>query len=411
MTRVYSPAEQRHALMAGFLGWTLDAFDFFILVFMLDRVATDLGVTKAAIVATLGATLAMRPVGALVFGLLADRYGRRRPLMANVVYFSIVEVACGFAPNYTVFLVLRALYGIGMGGEWGVGASLAMEIAPRRRRGLLSGILQSGYSIGYLLAALCARFVLPAWGWRAMFFVGGVPALLALYIRMRVPESDAWRQHRAPTVGALLRTVAGHGRTFLYLVVLMSLMLFLAHGSQDLYPDFLRTGHGLVVETISSLAILASVGAVAGAVVFGLLSESGRRRSMLVALGLVLAVIPFWAFGQSVVTLAAGAFLLSFGVQGAWGVIPAHLNELAPDSARGLMPGLAYQLGILLASPTNSLQFALAGRLGYPWALALFEGTVVAALALVLLLGSEQRGRDFQTGDGDAGMRSSTVKA
>jgi SHS family lactate transporter-like MFS transporter len=315
--------------------------------------------------------------------------------MANVVYFSLVEVACGFAPSYGVFLVLRALYGIGMGGEWGVGASLAMEVAPRRHRGLLSGILQSGYSIGYLLAALCARFVLPAWGWRAMFFVGGVPALLALYIRMRVPESEAWRQHRAPTVGVLLRTVAGHGRTFAYLVVLMTLMLFLAHGSQDLYPDFLRTTHGLGVETISSVAILAGVGAVLGAVVFGLLSEGGRRRSMLMALGLVVAVIPFWAFGQSVVMLAAGAFALSFGVQGAWGVIPAHLNELAPDSARGLMPGLAYQLGILLAAPTNSLQFALAGRVGYPWALAIFEGAVIALLAGALLLGEERRGRDF----------------
>src|SRR5262245_42475003 len=259
MTRVYTPAERRHALLASFLGWTLDAFDFFIVVFMLDPIATDLGVGKPAIVGTLAATLAMRPVGAVVFGLLADRYGRRRPLMANVVYFSLVQVACGFAPSFTVFLVLRALYGIGMGGEWGVGASLAMEIAPSRRRGVLSGILQSGYSIGYLLAALCARLVLPAWGWRAMFFAGGVPALLALYIRMRVPESDAWRTHRAPTVGALLRTVAGHGRTLLYLVVLMTLMMFLSHGSQDLYPDFLRTTHGLPVATISSLAILASV--------------------------------------------------------------------------------------------------------------------------------------------------------
>jgi MFS transporter, SHS family, lactate transporter len=412
LSRIYTLAEQRHALVAAFLGWTLDAFDFFILVFMLDRVAADFGVTKAAIVATLAATLAMRPVGAIIFGLLADRYGRRRPLMANVVYFSLVEVACGLAPNYTAFLVLRALYGIGMGGEWGVGASLAMEIAPRRRRGLLSGILQSGYSIGYLLAAVCARLVLPVWGWRAMFFVGGVPALLALYIRMRVPESDAWRQHRAPTVGALLRTVAGHGRTFAYLVVLMTLMLFLAHGSQDLYPDFLRTTHGLDVETVSSIAILASIGAVAGALVFGLLSESGRRRSMLAALGLVLAVVPFWAFGQGFVTLAAGAFALSLGVQGAWGVIPAHLNELAPDSARGLMPGLAYQLGILLAAPTNSLQFALASRVGYPWALALFEGAVVVTLALVLLPGREQRGRDFFAGDETTGTRQSTsIKA
>jgi SHS family lactate transporter-like MFS transporter len=394
-SRVYTRAEQRHALTASFLGWTLDAFDFFILVFMMDRVAAEFHVTKTAIVATLTATLALRPVGALIFGMLADRYGRRRPLMANVIYFSLVEFGCAFAPNYTVFLVLRSLYGIGMGGEWGVGASLAMEIAPRRWRGVLSGILQSGYSIGYLLAALCARLVLPALGWRPMFWLGGVPALLALYIRMRVPESEAWQQNRASSVGAILRTVAGHGRSFVYLVVLMTLMMFLSHGTQDLYPDFLKTTHALAEGTVSSIAILISVGAVLGAIVFGQLSEGGRRRSMMAALGLSLAVIPLWAFGQKLSALTFGAFLMQVGVQGAWGVIPAHLNELAPDAARGLMPGLAYQLGILLAAPTNNIQYALAGRLGYPWALALFESVVIVSLVAMLLIGSERRGRSF----------------
>jgi len=393
--RVYTRAEQRHALAASFLGWTLDAFDFFILIFMMDRVAAEFRVTKAAIVATLTATLALRPVGAVIFGMLADRYGRRRPLMANVIYFSVIEFACGFAPSYRVFLVLRSLYGIGMGGEWGVGASLAMEIAPQRWRGVLSGVLQSGYSIGYLLAAVCARLVLPAWGWRPMFFLGGIPALLALYIRMRVPESQAWQQHRAPTVGAILRTVAGHGRSFVYLVVLMTLMMFLSHGTQDLYPDFLKTTHPLSEATISYIAMLYNAGAVLGAIVFGHFSEAGRRVSMIAALALSLAVIPLWAFGSSMTVLALGAFLMQVGVQGAWGVIPAHLNELAPDAARGLMPGLAYQLGILLAAPTNSVEYALAGRLGYPRALALFEVLVIVALTAALLLGSEKRGRSF----------------
>jgi len=393
--RLRSSSGQRHALAAGFLGWTLDAFDFFILVFMMDRVAADFCVTEKEIVYTLTATLALRPVGALLFGMLADRYGRRRPLMANVVYFSLIEIGCGFAPNYTVFLALRALYGIGMGGEWGVGASLAMEAAPRRWRGVLSGILQSGYSIGYLLAAVCARFVLPAWGWRPMFWIGGIPALLALYIRMHVPESEAWKQHRAPTVGAILRAVAGHGRSFAYLVVLMTMMMFLSHGTQDLYPDFLRTTHGLPPGTVSSIAVLFNVGAVLGAIVFGQISESGRRRSMIAALGLSFAVIPLWAFGGTLPLLALGSFLMQVGVQGAWGVIPAHLNELAPAAARGLIPGLAYQLGILLAAPTNSLQFALANRLGYPWALALFEIVVIVSLVVLLLAGTEQRGRSF----------------
>src|SRR6516162_870598 len=232
-----------HAVIASFLGWTLDAFDFFVLVFLMDTLAAQFHVSKGAIVDTLTATLVMRPVGAVVFGVLADRYGRRKPLMANVVFFSLIELLCGFAPNYTTFLILRTIYGIGMGGEWGVGASLAMESVPGKLRGVLSGIVQSGYSIGYLLAAVAAQFVLPAWGWRAMFWVGGAPALLALYIRSKVKESEAWQQHRAPTVGAILRTASGHWKIFSYLVLMMTLFMFLSHGTQDLYPHFLKAVH------------------------------------------------------------------------------------------------------------------------------------------------------------------------
>ena len=393
-----SRTEQWHAVSASFLGWTLDAFDFFVLVFLVDTLAAQFHVSTAKIIWTTTATLAMRPLGALVFGILADRYGRRKPLMANVVFFSIVELLCGFAPNYTIFLILRTIYGIGMGGEWGVGASLAMESAPQRWRGVLSGILQSGYSVGYLLAEVTARFVLPAWGWRAMFWVGGVPALLAFYIRFRVKESEAWKQHRAPTVGAILRTASGHWKIFSYLVLLMTLMMFLAHGTQDLYPHFLKTVHHFSTETVSYVAIVYNFGAVLGGLVFGHLSESiGRRRSMLAALLVSLMVIPFWAFGISLSVLVAGAFLMQIGVQGAWGIIPAHLNELAPDSVRGLMPGFAYQLGILFAAPTNNIEYALRDRMGYAWALAIFESCNILLLATVVLLGSEQKGKSFVT--------------
>ena len=391
-----SRSDQAHAVIASFLGWTLDAFDFFVLVFLVDTLAAQFGVAKSAIVWTLTATLAMRPVGALLFGLLADRYGRRRPLMANVVFFSLIELLCGFAPNYAVFLGLRTIYGIGMGGEWGVGASLAMESAPQRWRGILSGVLQSGYSIGHLLAALAARFVLPLWGWRAMFWVGGAPALLAFYIRLRVRESLAWKQHRAPTVGAIVRTASGHWQIFSYLVLLMTLMMFLSHGTQDLYPDFLKSARGFTSDAVSYIAIVYNVGAVLGAIAFGHLSETlGRRRSMISALTLSLAVIPAWAFGSSARLLVLGAFLMQIGVQGCWGIIPAHLNELSPDAVRGLMPGFAYQLGILLAAGTNSIQYALRGRLGYGWALAGFEMTNIALLIAVLALGPEQKGKSF----------------
>jgi SHS family lactate transporter-like MFS transporter len=391
-----SRSDQWHAVTASFLGWTLDAFDFFVIVFLIDTLAVQFHVPKSAIVATIGYTLAMRPVGAVVFGLLADRYGRRKLLMANVVFFSVVELLCGFAPNYAVFLLLRTIYGIGMGGEWGVGASLAMESAPTKWRGILSGVVQSGYSIGYLLAAVAARFVQPAWGWRAMFWVGGAPALLAFYIRSRVRESEAWQQHRAPTVGAILRTASGHWKTFAYLVLLMTLMMFLSHGTQDLYPDFLKSARGFSPAVVSYIAILFNIGAVLGAITFGYFSERlGRRRSMIAALAVSLAVIPAWAFGGSLAVLAIGAFVMQVGVQGAWGIIPAHLNELSPDAARGLMPGLAYQLGILFAAGTNTIEYALRDRLGYAWALAAFEITNIALLMTVVGLGSERKGKSF----------------
>jgi SHS family lactate transporter-like MFS transporter len=396
-----TPADRRHAVSAGFLGWTLDAFDFFVLVFLVDTLAKQFHVSTEKIIFTTTATLAMRPLGALIFGLLADRYGRRKPLMANVIFFSVIELLCGFSPNYTVFLVLRTIYGIGMGGEWGVGTSLAMESAPPRWRGVLSGIVQSGYSIGYLLAAVAARFILPLWGWRAMFWAGGVPALLALYIRSKVKESEAWKQHRAPTMGAILETVRDHRKLFAYLVLLMTCMMFLSHGTQDLYPHFLQSVQGFPTKQVSTVVIVYNIGAVLGAIFFGHLSEKlGRRRSMLTALALSLLVIPVWAFGTSFTTLMIGAFLMQVGVQGAWGIIPAHLNEMSPHAVRGLLPGFAYQLGILIAAPTNNLEYALRDHFGYQWALAGFEVVNILILATIIALGREQKGRSFLREEG-----------
>jgi MFS transporter, SHS family, lactate transporter len=390
----------RHAVLAGFLGWTLDAFDFFVVVFLYDTLAHQFGVPKKSIVFTVTATLAMRPLGALIFGLLSDRYGRRIPLMLNVLYFSVIEVLCGFSPNYTFFLIMRALFGIGMGGEWGVGASLAMEAAPVRLRGILSGILQSGYTFGYLLAAVAARFLLPAFGWRAMFWAGAAPALLALYIRTKVPESEAWKQHRAASTGEVLRVVAREWKRFAYLVALMTFMMFLSHGTQDLYPDFLQEVHKLSAATRANVAIIYNCGAIVGAIIFGHFSQiAGRRKGMMAGLGLVLLVIPLWAFGHTLPLIILSAFLMQAGVQGAWGVIPVHLNELSADAARGLMPGLAYQLGILLASPTSSIQYALRDHVGYQWAIAGFEIVTIAVLTVLLWRGKEDHSRSFVHND------------
>jgi SHS family lactate transporter-like MFS transporter len=394
--KVANNAAAWHTVLAGFLGWTLDAFDFFVVIFLFDALAHQFGVPKRSIVFTTTATLAMRPLGAFIFGLLSDRYGRRVPLMLNVLFFSLIEVLCGFSPNYTFFLIMRALFGIGMGGEWGVGASLVMEIAPVRWRGILSGILQSGYTCGYFLAAVAARFLLPAFGWRAMFWVGALPALLALYIRTKVPESEAWKQHRAATTGQVLRVVAREWKRFAYLVVLMTFMMFLSHGTQDLYPDFLQEVHKLSAAARANVVIIYDCGALIGAIIFGHFSQViGRRKGMMAALGLVLLVIPLWAFGHSLPLIVLSAFLLQMGVQGAWGVIPVHLNELSADSARGLMPGLAYQLGILLAASTNSMQYALRDRFGYEWALAGFEILTVIVLATLLWRGKEDHSRSF----------------
>ena len=392
-----SKAGRYHAVLAGFLGWMLDAFDFFVIVFLYDTLAREFSVPKKAIVATTLATLALRPVGALLFGLLADRYGRRIPLMANVIYFSIIEMLCGFAPNYVVFLILRGLFGIGMGGEWGVGASLAMEAAPPRWRGILSGILQSGYAAGYLLASLAARFVLPSLGWRWMFWLGALPAFLAFYIVAKVPESEAWKQHRVGTTGQVLRVAAQNWKRFVYLATLMTFMMFLSHGTQDLYPDFLKEVHKISAPRVANIAILYNCGAIAGAILFGAFSQkAGRRKGMLAALGLCLLVLPFWAFGGGFYSVVLASVLVQMAVQGAWGIIPAHLNELAADAARGLMPGLAYQLGILFASPTSLVQYALRERFGYRWALAGFEAVTILSLAVLLWWGAEEHGKSFE---------------
>jgi SHS family lactate transporter-like MFS transporter len=393
---VESQPEWRYAVASGVLGWILDAFDFFVVIFLVDTLAAHFHVQKSAIVWTITATLAMRPIGALVFGSLADRIGRRRPLMLVVVYFSTVTALSGFAPNYVTFLILRALYGIGMGGYWGIGASLALESAPVNKRGFFSGIMQGGYPLGYLLAALAVLVVIPRLGWRAMFLVGTVPALITVYLSSKAPESKAWQQHRLPTLWSLFGTLFKHFKDFAYLLLVMSVMTLLAHGTQDLYPDFLRSEHKFSVLIVSYLAMFYNVGAILGAVFFGNISQRlGRRRSIIVALSLSFMAIPFWAFGSSLHALVWGSFVMQTGVQGAFGVMPAHLNELSPDGVRGLFPGFVYQLGVLVGSPAVAIEYALRDRLGYQWALTTFEGFVILLLVLIFTLGPEKHNKSF----------------
>jgi SHS family lactate transporter-like MFS transporter len=392
----------RFAVASSILGWVLDAFDFFVVVFLFDALAANFHVEKRAIVWTISVTLAMRPLGALLFGALADRYGRKKPLMACVVYFSIVTVLSGFAPNYIFFIVMRALYGIGMGGYWGIGASFAMENAPRKRRGVLSGMMQGGYPFGYLLASVGMLTIMPHFGWRAMFVVGLSVTALILVFTYLSPESESWKQHRMGSVGGIFKTLFQHMGSFAYLLLVMAFMSCLSHGTQDLYPDFLKTlpviKHAVVfgMKPLYGIPILYNIGAILGAILFGHYSEKiGRRYSIIAALLLSLLAIPAWAFGGSMLTLVIGSFLMQTGVQGAFGVIPAHLNELSPDAVRSLFPGFVYQLGVFIASPAVSFEYFLRNRFGYPWALTLFEVVVIVALLFIFAFGPEKRGRSF----------------
>jgi MFS transporter, SHS family, lactate transporter len=384
------------AVSSGILGWILDSFDFFVLVFLVDVLARHFHVGKGEIVGTITVTLAFRPVGAVIIGALADRYGRRRPLIASVLYFSVITALTPFAPNYLTFAILRGLYGIGMGGYWGVGASLVMESSPKRWRGLFSGIMQAGYSGGYLLAAVALRTVEPRFGWQWMFLGGlGFAALIAI-LTMLSPESASWEKHRLHSVAEVAKVVWHHRTRFVYLMIMMTAMICLSHGTQDLYPDFLKTVHKFSNVVVSNLAILYNVGAIVGALIVGHYSDKlGRRRAVILSLVLCALSIPLWAFGSTVAMLAIGSFFMQFGVQGAFGVIPAHLNELSPSSVRSLFPGVVYQLGVLVAAPSVIIEYGLRSHFGYQWALTIFEICVIVSLLLVFAFGPEEKGRDF----------------
>jgi SHS family lactate transporter-like MFS transporter len=399
VTRAISKEErrnQKNAVLAGFLGWTLDAFDFFILTFALATVAKDFNRTIPEIALTLTASLAMRPVGAFVFGLMADRFGRKGPLMINIIFYSIIEIFSGLAPNYTVFLILRLLYGIGMGGEWGVGASLVMESVPAKRRGFLSGLLQEGYAFGFLLAAAVYYLVFPHFGWRAMFFIGGLPALLTLFIRSKVKETAAWKATRTRDWKEYGKAVKKNWKLFLYLVLLMSAMNLISHGTQDLYPTFLQQQRHFDPHKTAVITMISMVGAILGGLLFGHLSDlHGRKKMMALAVILAIVLIPLWLLANGSFLIALGAFGMQFMVQGAWGIIPAHINELSPGSLRGFFPGFAYQIGVLIASAIVYVEALLAQYVSYSTSMEILAGSVLVLAAIVILAGPEARGIHF----------------
>jgi SHS family lactate transporter-like MFS transporter len=407
--------QQRHTFVACFLGWSLDAFDYFILVFCVSAVAADFRVARSEVVEALALTLAFRPVGAFLFGILADRVGRRPTLMFNIASYSLLELACAFASSMHGLLILRALFGIAMGGEWGVGAALAFETLPKENRGFFSGLLQEGYAAGYLVAAAAYALLFPwfshfTWyghnfGWRGMFLVGAAPALLVFYIGRRVEESPAWKQGRSleaktvPSIG-LKRGILQYAGTFIFLVLLMTGFNAFSHGTQDLYPTFLQKDHGFSAQLTGAIAIIYNIGAIAGGMLFGTISERiGRKKAIIAAALLSLPIIPLYALAHSTVALATGAFLMQFMVQGAWGVVPAWLSELSPGPVRATFPGLAYQLGNFISSQNNEIQSKAAEhfRMGYGPILAATVAIVAIYLAIVAAFGRESRGAELTT--------------
>jgi SHS family lactate transporter-like MFS transporter len=400
---VAARANQRNAVLAGFLGWTLDAFDFFVLTFVIQDVATAFGKTRPDIALTVSLALITRPIGAFIFGLIADRYGRRLPLMLNVLFYAVISVLSGLAPTYTTFLILRMLFGIGMGGEWGVGASLALESASPKLRGLLSGLLQEGYAMGNLLAALAFRVVYvpvhaahPAYAWRVMFFLGGAPALLTLFIRAKVKESEAWKEHRTDWT-TYRRSIWQHWPRFLYIVLLMAMMNFMSHGTQDMYPTFLQQQRRYTPSDTASLTMISNVGAILGGLAFGYYSDrSGRRRAMITSALFALLVVPLWVAAPNTALIALGGFLVQFFVQGAWGVIPAHINELSPGHLRGFFPGFAYQLGVAIAASMPYVESVLGEYFTYAQAMGVLAATVMIGVAVVTYFGPEAHGVSFR---------------
>jgi SHS family lactate transporter-like MFS transporter len=392
---------QRSTFIACFLGWSLDAFDFFILTFCVSAIATQFQTKVSAVTEAIFLTLAMRPVGAFLFGMMADKFGRRPTLMVDIIAYSVFELSSAFAPSLKVFLITRALFGIAMGGEWGVGAALAFETLPPEGRGFFSGLLQEGYAVGYLMAAFVFGTAFHYVGWRGMFVIGALPAFLVIYIRTKVDESPAWKQGQAARTAEtrLGKGVLTYLGTFAFLVVLMFAFNSFSHGSQDLYPTFLTKDHKFTPQTVGFIAIVANIGALLGGIIFGTWSEKvGRRKAIVIAALLSIPVIPLWAYSHTVPMLALGGFLMQFMVQGAWGVIPAHLNELSPPAVRGTFPGFAYQLGNLLSSRNGVLQARLAEqRYGGMFAPVLAWTLLIVATVVAVVTGSgrEHRGRDL----------------
>lgn len=397
-------APQRRALFAGVGSWTLDGLDYFILVFVLTDVAHGLKstVTTASVATTL--TLLLRPIGAIIFGALAEKFGRKHILAINILLYSVIELISALSPTMTFFLVTRIFYGVMMGGIWGVASALTMETVPNRSRGWVSGVFQAGYPAGYLIAAILYGLLGEAIGWRGLFALGGLPVLLAVYMWIFVKESPVWleRGTSKDSKPRYLETFKHSWKIIVFAIVLMAAFNFFSHGTQDMYPTFLKEQHGFGNGVESLIAIFYNIAAILGGILAGTLSQKlGRRWVMIVMSLLVLPAIPLWAYSHTAVMLGLGAFIVQFMVQGAWGVIPAYLNELMPLGARAMLTGFVYQVGNVIASPNSTLQASWAEHLGGNFSLpmSVIAASVAVIIAVLVFFGKETRGKSIEETD------------
>lgn len=386
------------AFISGLAGWTLDGFDFFLVVFSLTAIGQTFGEPDKTVSLALTATLAFRPIGAFLFGLFADRYGRRLPTVLNFALFAVVEGLTGCVHSFRAFLIVRAVFGIAMGGQWGVGVTLAMEQVPTKLRGILSGVLQEGYALGYLLSAGAFYLLFDRFGWRPLFFLGPIPAIvLAIFVLCTVKESAVWERNRKRSWAGLGEDLTEHWKLFVYFVLLMMGLHMSSHGTQDIYPTFLQRVWHMPPRERAWLSSLAMGAGILGALVVGSLSDRvGRKPAMVGALVGCLCSIPLWAYGGNLPMLLAGAMLMQFFLQGAWGVVPAHLAEMSPSSIRGSLPGLGNQCGVLLASGIVYVELAMSRNGHYSSAMATTVAAVLVFACLMVMLGRERRGAAFE---------------
>ncbi|KIM77736.1 hypothetical protein PILCRDRAFT_11824 [Piloderma croceum F 1598] len=358
---------------SGWFAWICDAIDFFTVSLSVTNLQIQFGKPAHDITTAITLTLLFRSLGAVVFGVVSDRYGRKWPLVINLILCAILQLGAGFVQTFHQFLAIRALFGITMGGIWGLATATALENLPVELRGLASGVVQEGYAVGYLIAAVINLTLVPSVsaGWRSLFWTASGISLFAAVIRALLPESAVFlrakefeREHGLTSteknkvfLKETKRMLAKHWLLCIYAVVLMTGFNFLSHGSQDLYPTYLQTSKNISNHNATIATIIGNCGAIAGGAIAGWVSQYiGRRLTVVIFVCFIGAFIPLWILPSTFSSLSAGAFCMQFGVQGAWGIIPIHLAELSPPAFRATFPGVAYQLGNMVSSASAQIE-------------------------------------------------------